>query len=474
MTPVLEARDVERSFRGTRALRGVSLSARAGEVHALAGANGAGKSTLLKILSGAETTFEGQLLLGGERVTLRGPAHARALGVAMIHQELSLVGPMSVCDNLLLGAEDAGPLGFLRDRARRARSQSLLAQVGLDVPLDVQVEALSVADKQRVELGKALARSSRVLILDEPTSALGDAEARALFAVVRRLVANGVAAVFVSHRLDEVYAIADRITVLRDGEVVASAPAAALSREALVRHISGDRAVLDPPRSDRARVREGRSHVIAGARGASLTVAAGSITALYGLAGAGAGELLREAFGDPARSIARGVAYLSADRRAEGIIPDRDAIENATLCALSRLARMGFTRPEAERAESRRRFAEVGYRGDGRALMASLSGGNQQKVLIARALSGEPSLLLLDEPTRGVDVAGKSEIHRALAAIADRGAAVVVGCSELDEVLAIADRVVVMHRGAITLDAPRGEVSRDRVTAAALGVRSAA
>jgi len=510
--PLLTVRGLAKSYGATTVLRGVDLDLHAGEVHVLAGENGAGKSTLIKALAGALDDYGGDLRIGGDAVRFDSPAAARRAGVATIFQELSLVGSMGVTDNLFLGRERTGWLG-VRHGEQRALAAAHLARLGIAIDPDAIVEDLSLAQRQLIEIAKALLDHEhpvRVVVMDEPSSALGEQEAETLFAQVARLREAGVAVLYVSHKMEEVYRLADRITALRDGVVAASAPAADLPRAALVA------AMLGRALDEQA---EGVGHATAGERlrvegltvaprdggraeleGVSFAVATGEIVAITGLAGSGARALLHAVFGSlsgrdvrgrvwldgvafearsPRAALARGLALVSDDRREAGILPDRSVVENAALAALDRFTELGLVDERQLRQTVLEGLADMDVRAPSPDVeVSALSGGNQQKVLLARCLLTRPKVLLLDEPTRGVDIGSKHEIHARLRALCASGAAVVAITTEAEELLALADRVVVLHRGrlAATVEV-RGEdptAVRRAVLAAAMGSEVAA
>jgi ribose transport system ATP-binding protein len=499
--PAAELLDVGKRFGATRALEGVTLRLLGGEVHALAGANGAGKSTLIRILSGVVRDYQGTVRLGGAHVRFAGPADALARGVAAIHQELSLVGPMSVTDNLLLAERAAGG-SWLRRRERAERARTLVASAGLAVDVEAPVERLSLAERQLVEITRALAARARVLVMDEPTSALGEAEAERLFARIDAMRAAGAAVLFISHRVEELYRLADRITVLRDGRVVASAKAAELGREALLEHMLGEtrspsrasptraeRAAKTPAADDPPRLEARGVRVPGAAAPVHLRVARGEILGLTGLAGSGVTELVYALFGAlpaagpialavdgravtvrrPADAIAAGLVLLSGDR-GRSVVAPMSVRANASLSIVRRLARAGWVRRERERALVARWAAQVALRCPSlEAPLATLSGGNQQKAALARALACEPRVLLLDDPTRGIDAGAKREAHDRLRALAARGVAVVLCASELDELVALAGRVVVLARGRAVAELAGDALTHGRLLAAVMG-----
>jgi ribose transport system ATP-binding protein len=494
MAALVTLQGISKSFGATQALAAVDLALEAGEIHVLAGANGAGKSTLIRILSGVYRDYGGEVLIAGRSVHLGSPAAARAAGVATIHQELSLIGSLSVADNLALG--EGGSMFQLPSRqARRERALRALALMGLDVDPDVLVERLPLATRQLCEVARALAEDARVLVLDEATSALGEADAARLFERLRALRDGGAAIVFISHRIDEIYLLADRISVLRDGRLAASAPARELPRAELLRAMVGAETALDttaaaPPGEGRRLEITGLGVARAEGRplldGVSLALAPGEIVGVTGLVGSGAELLPYAIFGAlpatgrvtvdgralepaPARAIAAGVLLVSGDRERSVIAP-MSVAHNASLSALPRLSRAGLVDRAAERREVQELAERLRLRAPSLAAPVwQLSGGNQQKVAFARSLAAKARVLLLDEPTRGVDVGAKAEVFALLRAEQARGVAILYASAELDELMALASRIVVLARGRVTAEFARQDFSRERIVAAAMG-----
>jgi ribose transport system ATP-binding protein len=496
--PLVELDSVSKWFGATRALDHVSLQLHPGQVHVVAGENGAGKTTLIRILSGAYTDYPGTVRIGGQRVTFRGPPDATRAGIATIHQELSLVGALSVTDNLLLGSPGS-PFALLGRRRLREAARRVLDLVELRVDPDQAVETLPLAEQQLVEIGRALAQRARVLIMDEPTSALSEPEANLLFARIARLRSQGAGIIYISHRLEEIYRLADRITVLRDGKVVTTAAAQALPRERLVAAMVGreperSQACGSGARANAALVAKGLvwrrpgSGRIA-AEPISFAVAQGEILGLAGLQGSGSSELLHALFGShgglaagrvqldgrahrvsgPRHSIASGVVLLSNDRR-HSVLGEISVVANASLSSLKRFSRLGVVRrvPEyraVERVVRRLQLSAPSLQAEAR----RLSGGNQQKVALARCLLARPRVLLLDEPTRGVDISAKADIHALIRELAAQGVAIMLIASELDELLALADRVLVLVRGRLAATVQRSDFSRERILQLAMG-----
>jgi ribose transport system ATP-binding protein len=484
---------IRKSYGPTVALRGVDLELLPGEVHALVGENGAGKSTLMKVLSGAEEPDAGTMTLDGEPFAPDGPQDARRRGVAMIYQELAVCPDLSVEANVLLGLESASA-GFLRKSADRERVRAALAELGHpEIQPDAPVSGLTPAARQVVEIARALLTDVKLLVLDEPTSALTQDDARRLFDLVRRLKARGVTVVYISHFLEEIEAVADRFTVLRDGQAVGTGPVGGTPREAIIRLMVG-RAVDEQfpriPHTIGEPVLELSD--LCGEElptGASLTLRKGEILGIAGIIGSGRTETLRAAYGlDPVRRgavkvhavlntsatpavrIEQGVGLLSEDRKEEGLALDQSLAENLALSRLDRYSTRGFLNLGKLRtaAEGLLRSLNVRHR-DPDQPAGELSGGNQQKVALARLLHQDADVLLLDEPTRGVDVGSKAEIYRLIGDLAARGRAVLVVSSYLPELLGICDTIAVMCRGKLTPARPATEWTPEQIIAAATG-----
>jgi ABC-type sugar transport system ATPase subunit len=490
---LLEARSIAKSFAGAHALRGVSFDLNEGEVHALVGENGAGKSTLIKILSGAESRDSGTLAVRGEPVSELTPSLAHALGIATIYQQPSLFPHLSVAENIAIARERGGLWRRVRWPDWRAKARDVLARLDVAIDPDRLVGTLTMPEQQVVEIAKALATDARIVIMDEPTASLSGREVGRLLAIVARLRAEGAGIVYISHRLDEIFTVADRITVLRDGEAVATRGAAQVDRGELIRLMVGrDLSVVYPRRSGQpGRVAlevANLSSAASGLHDVSLEVRSGEIVGIAGLVGSGRTELAETLFGlrhadagtmhvdgaavrieRPDEAMAHGIAYVPEDRRQHGVVLPMSVAANTTLASLGRIARNGIVDAGAERAAAERAVRELGVKtASVEAPVESLSGGNQQKVALARWLTIDPRILILDEPTQGVDVGAKAEIHAIINRLADRGAAVVMISSELEEVLALSDRVAVMRDGTIAGVLARADATADRVMELAL------
>jgi ABC-type sugar transport system ATPase subunit len=494
--PRIEVRGVVKRYGNVRAVDGVDLSIAGATVHALVGANGAGKSTLGKMIAGAIAVDEGQILVDGEPVELASPRDALAHGVALIAQELALAPDMTVLENVYLGVEPrrAGVVsrGELRERFDRS-----LAASGFDLPRDAKVRSLSIADQQKVEILRALCRGATVIVMDEPTSSLTRDEAQRLHALIGELRGRGVTIVYVSHFLDEVLALADEITILRNGKLIRTGPATAETEATIVTGMLGHAASADyPPRRP---VPEGppllevsglhREGIL---RDVDLTVRAGEIVGLAGLVGSGRSELARALFGadpidggtivldgepvgalTPARAFALGIAMVPESRKEQGLLLEQPVAANTTLPFLgtrSRISRFGWLWKRNEREEVRTLLADLAVKPESpTALVKTMSGGNQQKVLFGKCLFRDPRVLILDEPTRGVDVGARRAIHDLIGALAARGVGIVLISSDLEEVLGLAHRVLVMRRGSIVAEFG-ADPSMDAVMEAAFGM----
>jgi rhamnose transport system ATP-binding protein len=494
--PVLALRGVSKSFGSVRALSNVSLELYGAEAHALAGENGAGKSTLIKILAGVYRPDGGQVLLDGRPVSFAGPGDARDAGVAVIYQEPTLFGDLSVAENIFMGRQPRASARRLRSIDRRgmyAAAAELFDRLGVALDPAAPARGLSIADQQMVEIAKALSLHARVLIMDEPTAALTPEEVSRLFAVARALRADGAAVLFISHRLEEVFDLCRRVTTLRDGRLVASDLVADLTADDLVRRMVGRDLDTLYPASEASTgdvalrvhrlTREGVFTDV------SFEVRRGEIVALAGLIGAGRTEVARAIFGidrpdagsvevagtplrpaSPTAAMAAGMALVPEDRRAQGLVMDASIERNLGLTQLRTLHRGGLMSRRAEH----RRAADWALRLRLKYSRLSdavdlLSGGNQQKVVLAKWLATEPSVLIVDEPTRGIDVGTKAEVHRLLADLAGRGLAVLMISSDLPEVLGMADRVLVMHEGRLAAEIPRESATEEAILSAATG-----
>lgn len=484
-TPLCELRSVSKSFGAIRALRDVSFDLVPGEVHVLAGENGAGKSTLIKILSGALSDFEGELRVNGEARRFRSPDDAASAKIATIYQELSLVESMSVVDNLFLG-ERPGLFSLDSPSARLAQANRILSLMELELDPRTTVELLPLSLRQLVEIARAIGRDAKVLVMDEPTSALSEPDAERLFASIRRLRDEGRGVVFISHRMEELFELADRITVLRDGARVLTAPRSELDSQKLVEAMVGRdlRATVSTPLASSSKPllsvkRLGlwdptRSRPLL--EDVSFELGVGEVVGVAGLRGSGASELLhalagattREFSGDvtldgishrprsPRDALSSGAVLLPSDRRAS-VFPWLCIRENASLSSLERTSVFGFVDTKRERERVLSLAKKLAITASTETLAGALSGGNQQKVAISRCLLGEPKLFLCDEPTRGIDVAAKADVHSLIRELAHQGLGILLTSSELEELSGLCDRVLVFHRGRLVRQLGAGE-----------------
>jgi rhamnose transport system ATP-binding protein len=493
-SPLLQATAIRKSFAGVEALRGASFDLQPGEVHALVGENGAGKSTLIKIITGAETADSGTLEIAGRAVAHNQPRLARSLGVAAIYQQPWLFPDLSVAENIALALETGGAWRRVDWTARRARARELLDRAGAPIDPDTPAAALSMPEQQMVEIAKAIGADARILILDEPTASLTAPEAERLLGAMAAFRARGAGVVYISHRLEEVLAIAGRITVLRDGQTVGTRPAGQVAGEEIIRMMVGREiaaapARRAPPAGEVALELRRLSSRASGLRDVSLQVRRGEIVGLAGLAGSGRTELAETIFGlrsadsgeilaggepvrigSPADAIRHGIAYVPEDRRQHGIVMEMPIAANVSLASLRSVAPRGLVDAGAERDLAARYIGLLRIRAASAGVAAgTLSGGNQQKVALARWLATNPSILILDEPTQGVDVASKQEIHELIAELARRGAAaILLISSDLPEILHMSDRVAVMRAGSIRGTMPREEATAEGILALAL------
>jgi ribose transport system ATP-binding protein len=495
MGPIVSMQGISKQFPGVQALQGVDLEVVPGEVHVLLGENGAGKSTLVKILCGQYTADSGTVVIAGETCRPSNPMEAERQGLVMIHQELNLVPGLTVAENIFLGHEPTRG-GLIQATAMGQESRALLRRLRCDVEPDTPVAELSVAEQQLVEIARALREEARVLVMDEPTAALADTEIEALFEVIRTLCRDGVPVIYISHRLKEIFAVGDRVTVMRDGHTVGTREVEGTDVGELIRLMVGrtiaeqipkrEVAIGDPILEVEDLSREGVLSPV------NVTVRSGEILGVAGLMGSGRTELARAIFGadpidtgtvrvagttlsgqDPAAAIGAGLGFLTEDRKGQGLVLQLSVAENITLTSLDDMSRLGVLDLGAERECARGLVEKLRIR------IASLdqetvnlSGGNQQKVVLARWLAAQCRVLLFDEPTRGIDVGAKAEIYELIGELVEQGVAVVLISSEMPELLGLADRVAVMHEGTLQGILPRAEATQERIMRLALGQSS--
>ena len=491
--PVLRLRGIAKRYPGVVALDGVDLDVQRAEVHVLLGENGAGKSTLMKIISGAVPRDAGEIFLDGVPADITNPRQAQTLGIGIIYQELNLVPHLTAGENILLGREPALAPGVIDQRQLVRAAQQQLDDIGVTLDARAVVRRLSVAQQQMVEVAKALSLNARVLIMDEPTSALSRQEIQELFATIRRLKARGVAIIYISHRMEELFEIGDRVTVLRDGQHVGTRRIAETTMAELVRLMVG-RDLRDqypkqpaPLGAEALRVehlrRDGVLHDI------SFTLRRGEVLGVAGLMGSGRTELARAIFGadaidggrvlisgqaekisSPRAAIDLGLGFLAEDRKHQGLVLALSVQENICLPSVNRLSQFGVMQPARETAAAAQCIAELRIKTPGpHQRVVNLSGGNQQKVVLGKWLTTDADILIFDEPTRGIDVGAKVEIYQLINHLAARGAAVLMISSELPEILGMSDRIIVMHAGRIAGEFTAAEATQEKLLAAALG-----
>ncbi|MCC6944381.1 MAG: sugar ABC transporter ATP-binding protein [Thermomicrobiales bacterium] len=488
--PLLTLAGIRKEFPGVVALAGVNFELLPGEVHALVGENGAGKSTMIKIISGLYRPDAGQMSVGDEVVEFRSPADSIARRIKVVYQELDLVPDMSVAENVFLGGYPKTPRGLVDWAALNSRTESLLAELGLDIDPGTPVGELRVAEQQLVEIARALSQQAQIVIMDEPTSALSPGEVDRLFAVIEQLQQRGVGIIYVSHKLDEIFRIADRVTVFRDGQLVTTTPIAETSIQQLVTWMVG-RELSDLYPKSPAVIGEPllRASNVSGpgVYDLSLTVHAGEVVGIFGLMGAGINSVGRVIFGasprtagqvtmsgqevgpgSPGDAMEKGLALLTENRKEDGLVLPLSVKNNMTLASLRKFATFGWLWPRQEIKESADYVNRLSIKTPSlRQQVRFLSGGNQQKVLMARWMMRDPSVLLLTEPTRGIDVGSKAEIYRLIDEMAHRGLGILFMSTEIPEILGIADRILVMREGRIVAEFGRNEATQERLVAAA-------
>ncbi len=492
--PILLMEHISKSFPGVRALGDVSFQVEKGEIHALLGENGAGKSTLMKILTGAIPRDSGTIYLRGQATEIDSPGRAQALGISMIHQELALIPYLNVGQNIYLGREPRGALpGLIAWSTLYDEAREQLARLNIDIDPSTLVASLSIAQRQMVEIAKALSLNADIIVMDEPTSALSERETETLFSLMRSLKEQGVTIIFISHRIEEVFAIADRVTVLRDGQLVGVAPISEVDMGQVVRMMVGRELGEMYPKEEVA-----RQEVVLRVKGLSrghdlwdidLELYSGEILGLAGLVGAGRTLLARALFGidpvdkgeiwidsrpvrldSPQKAIALGMGFVPEERTAQGLFLGMAVRQNITISALGKISRLGFVNFRQAVGLAQEYVQRLNIRTPSlRQRVRNLSGGNQQKVVLAKWLSLNPKVLILDEPTRGIDVGAKAEIHALMSQLAKQGMGIIMISSELPEILGISDRIMVMHEGRIVAEFQRDEASQDEIMLYAAG-----
>jgi ribose transport system ATP-binding protein len=498
---LLRMEHITKSFSGIKVLNDVGFNLNSGEVHILAGENGAGKTTLIKILAGVHTDYDGEIFLKGKPMRFKSPHDAAECGLSVIHQEMSLINPMTVADNIFLGREKTRANVWMDYRAQKEIAQQLLDQLDIQIDLTLPVEEYPLSVRQMIEIAKALVYDAQIIIMDEPTSALNDLEVRRLFDIVGNLKRKRYGIIYISHRLEEIYEIGDRISVLRDGKAVGTANAGDLSPHELIHWMVGREITQQfPPRltsvgGERLKVdnfslldpSEAKNWIV---EDISLSVREGEILGIAGLRGSGKSELFNGLFGvygkidqgkilldkesfkirSPRASIAQGLVLLTNDRKGTGLVPPMDIICNITLPSVETFSPQGWIHVQQEKAAAQNHVERLGIKIHSLYQeVDTLSGGNQQKVVLAKWLQTKPKVLLLDEPTLGVDVGAKHDIYALMNQWTSEGLAILLITSELPELLAMSDRILVMHRGKITAEFSREEATQERIIHAAMG-----
>ena len=500
MVALLEMQNIHKSFGSVSVLKEVQFDLRSSEVHILAGENGAGKSTLMKILGGVLTDYAGSIAIDGQAVRFKSVQDAAACGISIIHQELSLIGSLSVYENIFLGRE-LHRFSWVDHGQMKQQAKTLLAGLGLEVDVEQAAGELPIGLQQMVEIAKALSYNSKIIVMDEPTSALTEPEVEKLFGIIDQLKAKGCGIVYISHKMEEIYQIADRISVLRDGEYIGTESKENLPSEKLVHWMVGRELNQQFPRHQSApgeirleacgiTVPGTAENPIPVVRDVSFEVRAGEILGIAGLQGSGNSELLNGIFGaygsqvtgsinidgteqaisSPAQSIRNGLALLTNDRKSTGLVLEMDILRNASLASLPKFSPNSWLRPAAEKQAIAETVKSLRLKSSGlHQPVSALSGGNQQKVVLAKWIQTDPKVLLLDEPTRGVDIGAKQEIYELMNQWTQAGLAIVLITSEMPELLAMSDRILVMHRGEITAEFTGQEATQEKILNAALG-----
>jgi ABC-type sugar transport system ATPase subunit len=493
MKPILELAHISKKFPGVQALNDVRFDVSPGEVHALLGENGAGKSTLIKIISGLYKPDQGDIHLDGTAVSFNDPREAQLRGIATIYQELSLYPELSVAENIFMGHAPRGAFGMVDWRMMRQKAREILESLNIhDMDVNRKVGTMTVGNRQRVEIAKALSMNARILIMDEPTAALTGADVERLFGIVRLLRERGVSIIYISHRLEEVFELADRVTVLRDGQYVDTKPIDATNEDDLISMMVGrtiDNLFPKLPSEIGKPLLEVRNLWRKPlTQGVSITLRAGEIVGLAGLVGSGRSELAQVIFGitppdsgeiyldstrveikNPGQAMKLGIAYVPEDRGTQGLIRQMRIRENVSLAVLRSLVQGAFVDRRAEKSLADRMIEQLSIRAySSEQVCNKLSGGNQQKVVVGKWLASNPKILIMDEPTRGIDVGAKAEIHRLISELAQKGLAILMISSELPEIMGMSDRILVMHAGKLVGEYTRAEATQEIIAGAML------
>ena len=496
----LEMRTISKTYPGVKALDQVGLSVRLGEVHAIAGENGAGKSTLMKIMTGVTKSDAGGVIsIDGVPTLIRDPVHARSLGINIIHQELSMVENLTVAENIFLAREPLGRFGFIAARQMNDSARKVLSELEIDIDPKTPMSKLSIGQKQMIEIARAISYESKIIIMDEPTASLSHHESTTLLRVIRKLRDQNIGIVYITHRLEEIFQIADHVTVLRDGKTVDSRPIAQMNRDILVRKMV-DRELSEFFGEHKSHA---TSDVLLSVRGLSMKHAAphqahvedvsfdlhkGEVLGFFGLIGAGRTEIMEMIFGlrpytgtisidgkpveinDPSTAIEKGLGFVTEDRKGQGLVLGMSVRENFSLTHLADYCSFDFVNRTLESGQCQTFVRDLGIKTPTiEQKIVNLSGGNQQKVVIAKWVARRPRILIVDEPTRGIDVGAKAEVHALLSSLAEQGLSIIVISSDLPEVLAVSDRVLVIKAGRIAGELSRADATQERVMLAATG-----
>jgi ABC-type sugar transport system ATPase subunit len=490
----LSLKNISKTYPGVKALDRVNLDMVKGEIHALVGENGAGKSTLMKILVGAETKDEGEIILEGNRVEIPSPMKAQELGISMIFQEFNLIPYLSVAENIFLGRPPVKGFFKLIDwKTARTRAKSLIKELGIELDVTTTIENLSVAQQQMVEIAKALSLQSRILIMDEPSATLSQFELQNLFMLIRRLKGQGINIIYISHRIEEIFGIADRVTVLRDGRGIGTHMICQINRQILIKEMVGRELTEEYPWQPREKgpaILTVRNLTLAKKlHNISFTLCRNEILGITGLVGAGKTEVARAIFGDlpfdkgdiifegkkisvlsPAEAIRLGIGLLPEDRKRQGLVLGMKVRENISLADLNRLTRLGIISKRQERFEAKKYIVDLKIKTPSTdQFIKNLSGGTQQKVVLAKWLFTQCRLLILDEPTRGIDIGGKVEIYHAINTLVGKGIGIIIISSELPEILGMCDKILVLNQGRLATELSRGEATQEKIMYYAAG-----
>lgn len=490
---ILEMKGVTKEFPGVKALNGVDLRIKPGTVHALMGENGAGKSTLMKILIGMYPEYGGEIIFNGNKVTFKNIKQALDMGISMIHQELTNIDHMTIAENIFLGKEPALGRFWINDKNMNSKTKELLNHIGIELNPKSLMKDLSVSEKQMVEIAKAISNDSKIIIMDEPTSAISDREVEQLFKIIRELTREGVAIIYISHKMDEIFKISDQITILRDGTYIATYDTEELTNDLLVSLMVGrDLTDLFPAKKKKigdevlkiSRLKKDEVFT-----DINFHVRKGEIVGIAGLMGAGRTEVVNCIFGldqydegeieingkkvkikSPADAIRLGIGLVSEDRKHYGLVLPLSVRENMTLSNLRALSSLTVLRKLQEKELVNEKIQELSIKTpSSEQLVKNLSGGNQQKIVIAKSLLRDPDVLILDEPTRGIDIGAKSEIYHLISNLAEQGKAIIMVSSEMSEILGLSDRIIVLHDGKITGELLRDEASQENIMKLAIG-----